>query len=360
MKICFFIGNMSHAGGTERVLATVANGLSGRGYSVFVVSLWGEGQTFFPLSEEVNLYWLQEKAHPFDVIGQLGCLSAILTREKPDFLVDVDIILAFYSFFLKKRNPGIYWVSWEHFNFYHPFEKNRLLRILARRIVCRSADELIVLTDGDEENYRRNMKMKSGITRIYNPLPYREKAIRRTEEPVILAVGRLTGVKGYDLLIRSWKLLESDYPDWSVIVIGEGEDRRILEQLSKEEGLARLYFIGERDPVEEYYEKAAFLVLPSRGEGFGMVLIEAMYYSLPVVSYSCESGPAEIVEDGETGFLVEPGDTVAFARKMEVLIRDKELRRKMGERAQRSVGRFDREEILNQWERMLESLSALK
>lgn len=356
VKICFFIGNMSHSGGTERVLAAVANGLLKRGYRVAVISLWGGGKTVFPLERGIKLYWLQERAGSHNVVRQLRCLSAVLRREEPDFWVDVDIILAVYSVFLKIQNPGLRWIAWEHFNFYHRFQRNRLLRKMARKTVCRFADQLVVLTDADREHYRNNMRLGCAITRIYNPIPYEGDFEKEKEEPVILAVGRLARVKGYDLLIRSWKLLERKYPEWSVMIAGEGEERKRLEWEAEEEGLARLHFIGNVYPVEEYYRRAALLVLPSRDEGFGMVLIEAMYHSLPVVSYSCRSGPGEIVEDGRTGFLVEPGHVKAFAKRMEELMRDGQRRRRMGERAQISVNRFDREEILAQWEAMLRSL----
>lgn len=352
VRICFFIGNMSHSGGTERVLSTVANGLSKRGYGVSVISLWGKGPAFFPLKEEVGLYWLQEKVRSFDVAGQLACLYGVLQKEKPDFWVDVDSILALYSVFLKIGRPRLCWVSWEHFSCRHHFRKNRLLRMLAKRIVCRFADWLVVLTDADRNYYKRHGKLNCRVARIYNPLPYAGAFSKKTERPVILAVGRLTHVKGYDLLLRSWKLLESKYPQWSVLVVGEGEDKKKLERQRRDAGLTSLHFTGKRQRVEKYYEKASFLVLPSRVEGFGMVLIEAMHYALPVVSFSCESGPKEIVEDGENGFLAAPGDVAGFAGRMERLMKSKDLRRRMGENAKKSAARFDTDVILDQWERL--------
>ena len=84
-----------------------------------------------------------------------------------------------------------------------------------------------------------------------------------------------------------------------------------------------------------------------------MALLEAMCFGLPAVCYACRMGPKEIVEDQKTGFLVEPGDISAFAGKMEVLMRDMELRRQMGQAAARSAGRFEREKILDKWESLI-------
>ena len=102
MEIVFFIGNMSHSGGTERVLSVIANGLSERGHRISIMSLWGTGKTFFLLNEEVKVFWLEEEALGAGAFRKLGQLDAFLKKVKPDFLVDVDIILVFYSFFLKR------------------------------------------------------------------------------------------------------------------------------------------------------------------------------------------------------------------------------------------------------------------
>ena len=109
---------------------------------------------------------------------------------------------------------------------------------------------------------------------------------------------------------------------------------------------------NEKD-IEKYYREAAIFVLSSRNEGFAMVLLEAMCFSLPSVSYSCKTGPKEVISDGENGFLVEPGDTEGFAEKMELLMNDEALRKRMGTQAAKTVMRFHKESILDQWETLL-------
>lgn len=354
-KAMFFIGNMSESGGTERVLSLVAGGLSGRGYDIFIVSLKGGGEVFFPLERNVRIYWREREISGTGIIGTLCYLIRILENEKPDFLVDVDVILGCYSIFLKWKMPEMHWISWEHFNYYYHFRRNRLLRRIVRRLVVRYADVLVVLTDEDKGYYQKNLNLKCRITRIYDPVPYQPRNCKGREKPFIFAAGRLTRAKGFDLLIQSWKILERRYPEWSVVVAGKGEERDRLKEAVEKAGIERLKFIGNTRDIETYYEKAAFFVLPSRDEGFGMVLAEAMCFFLPTVSYACKTGPKEIIEDGRTGFLVPPGDTKAFAKKMELLMKDKNLRERMGAKAGSSVRRFEKERILDEWEKLFAS-----
>lgn len=353
MKIYFFIGNMSHSGGTERVLSVIAGGLSKRGHQVAIISLWGKDKVFFPLDEKVRIFWLESKAGQHNILKQLYCLTAIVKYEKPDFLVDVDIILGFYSILVKRMDSGLHWISWEHFSSYQQFKKNNLLRKLVKKMICRFADQLIVLTEIDKRYYLDRFRLKCGITCIYNPIPYETDYQKQEEAPIVLAVGRLTEIKGFDLLIQSWKMLENQYPGWLLLIAGEGQDRTRLENIARQEGLKRLRFIGTVYPIEKLYEKAAFLVSSSKNEGFGLTLIEAMHFSLPVVCYSCESGPKEIVINEENGFLVEIGDTIGFAEKMALLMKNRKLRLEMGNIAKKSTVRFEKENILDQWEKVL-------
>ncbi len=357
-RLVFFIGNLSHAGGTERVLTVIANGLSDRGYPVSIISLWGDGKPFFSLNKKIPVYWVKKNRCGKGIPGNLCYLIQTLKLDSPDFLIDVDIILGCYSFLLKCRFPNLHWISWEHFSYYHHFQKNRVLRKIMRRMTGRYADWLIVLTEEDKNCYQKNLSLHCGISRIYNPVPYESAFSKKKEFSVILAAGRLTESKGFDLLIRSWKLLEKSYPMWQILVVGEGENERKLKKIIQKEKLKRFRLAGITDNIENYYEKAAFFVLPSRSEGFGMVLIEAMHYALPVISYNCKTGPKEIIAHGRSGFLIEPENIKAFADKMALLMKNRTLRREMGENAKKSVEKFNKEKILDEWEALLKLIMA--
>lgn len=387
--IAFFIGNMSHSGGTERVLCVLANGLAGRGFPVSIMSLWGKGESFFSLDGAVKVYWIERENPGRGVIGNIRVLERILNRERPAFLVDVDIILGLYSFLLRRQIPQMHWISWEHFNYHYHFRANRLLRRIARELACRFSDRLVVLTREDKGYYEKSGRLKCRVDQIYDPDPFAGKQgeEKKTGRPdtvgssfrasgeerrdarlvlareygersgIVLAAGRLTPEKGFDLLLESWAMLEKKYPRWELVIVGEGEQRKALERRIHDAELMRVRLAGTVSDMEACYREAAFFVLSSRDEGFGMVLIEAMHFSCPVVSYACRTGPREIITDGGDGFLVEPGDVTGFAEKMELLMKDGELRGRMGERAAESVKRFEPEGILDRWERVFEEVA---
>lgn len=358
MKIGFVIGNMSHTGGTERVLQLIANGLSHRGYSIVVISMWGEKKLVFPLDKRIKRYRLA-KDYPKGIgrnLKNMISLYQIVKREQITVLVDVDLILTFYTLPVKICLPELKRISWEHFNYYYQFRKNNRIRRIAMRLAAAFSDVVLVLSKEDQTYYSKNLNIRGRLCQIYNPNAFEQVISDKPEERMIFAAGRLTKAKGFDYLLQSWELLEKDFPDWRLCIAGEGEEEEALLKSKQEKGLKAVDFIGRVTDIESYYEKTAFFVLPSRNEGFGMVLIEAMAYGKPVVSFACKAGPKDIVTDGEDGFLVPTGDYCTFASKMRILMESKELRQNMGANAKRSTRRFDIAGILDQWEVLLDSM----
>lgn len=357
-KLGFVIGNMSHSGGTERVLSILANGLVKRGYPIVIISMWGEKETVFPCAGQIKRYRLS-KEYPKGIKANLKnilSLFRIVKKEEISILVDVDLILTFYSLPLKIGMPGLKRISWEHFNYYYQFRKNNRIRRAAMWLAAAFSDVLLVLSREDQRYYKEHLRIGGRLCQIYNPNTYEGVDVKKPKEKLVFAAGRLTRAKGFDFLLKSWQLLEKDFPDWRLCIAGEGEEETALLAMKQQMGLKAVEFAGNVEDIEAYYEKAALFVLPSRNEGFGMVLIEAMAYENPVVSFSCKAGPKDIITDGKDGFLVPTGDFKGFASKMRCLMEDKELREEMGRRARESTKRFQVEGIVAQWEELLKSL----
>lgn len=357
-KLGFVIGNMSHSGGTERVLSILANGLVKRGYPIVIISMWGEKEPVFSCSHKIKRYRLS-KEYPKGIkenVKNIIFLLQIVKKEKISLLVDVDLILTFYSLPVKICMPELKRISWEHFNYYYRFRKNNRLRRAAMRLAAAFSDVVLVLSKEDRKYYREHLKIRGRLCQIYNPNTYEETVVQKPKEKLVFAAGRLTSAKGFDYLLKSWRLLEKDFPEWKLCIAGKGEEEAALLAMKQQMNLKAVEFVGNVEHIEAYYEKAAFFVLPSRNEGFGMVLIEAMAYENPVVSFSCKAGPKDIVTDGEDGYLVPTGDFKGFAVKMRCLMESKELREKMGRKAKESTKRFQVEGILNQWEDLIESI----
>ena len=138
----------------------------------------------------------------------------------------------------------------------------------------------------------------------------------------LLCVGRLVPVKGIDTLLRAFPLALREQPDLTLDIAGDGPLRGELESLAADLGLGdSVRFLGRVDGVGAEMEKAAAIVVPSRGEGFGMVALEAAERGRPVIA-SAVGGLPEIVADGRTGILVPSGDVPALAAAMVDLVRD--------------------------------------
>ncbi len=164
------------------------------------------------------------------------------------------------------------------------------------------------------------------------------------EGRVLLSVARLAaseGYKGVDTVIQALPRVAAKVPDVRYVIAGDGDDRPRLERLSREAGVAdRVHFLGQISSLSAElmfcYSNCQVFLLPSKREGFGLVFLEAMAFGKPVVG-GAHGGTLDIIQDGVTGFLVPHGDVGRLAEVLETLLRDDELRRQMGCRAQEHV-----------------------
>ena len=161
---------------------------------------------------------------------------------------------------------------------------------------------------------------------------------------VILSVGRWVSTeryKGVDHLIAALPRLLPTWPDLEMVAIGEGDDRGWLEHLAEECGVGRrVHFLGGVSPAElvACYAACEIFALPSRGEGFGMVYLEAMASGKPVIG-GAHGGAPEIIEDGKTGYLVPHGDSAQLLTALRTLLSDPVHAREMGRRGRERVER---------------------
>lgn len=354
-RICFFSGDMNRSGGTERVSSVVANALVERGYSVFFLSLEYGEKPFFKIDDRINMVSLgmegkSKKSNFFKIVKDI---RAFLQMYKIDYIVGIDVISSIFTVPATfKLNTKV--IAWEHFNYYAKvgnFLQNSE-RSLGRWLSCKFAKTVVTLTEEDCIAYKNNMRCSANIIKIFNPitLPKNKKSDLNTKN--VIAVGRLVPQKGFDLLLKAWKIVKKYDTEWSLIIVGSGEDKNKLLDMTKVLGLENsVKFIPNTNDIEQYYLNASIYALSSRYEGFGLVLVEAKNYGLPIVSFSCKSGPSEIVNDTVDGFLVEEGNYREMAKKILELMNDKDLRNEMGNEAFKE-SRFDLNQITDQWEKL--------
>jgi glycosyltransferase involved in cell wall biosynthesis len=187
-------------------------------------------------------------------------------------------------------------------------------------------------------------------------------AVRRPREVIsseererrIVAMGRLAAEKGFDLLLQAFARIAEIHPDWTLEILGEGDARQSLEALAHELQIdKRVRFSGWIGDPDTAVRHAAVFVLSSRYEGFPNALLESMANGLACVSFDCDSGPADIIRDGEDGLLVPPEDVDALADALGRLMSDGAERARLGAAAAQAVGRFNYDAFFECWEEVL-------
>lgn len=365
-KVCFFTGSQSLRGGTERACSDVANALDRAGYSVTILSQYSGLESSYKVGEEVELAEL----YPLRPQGALGYLKTSLAllrfviRNRPDCVIAVEslsfLCLAF-CFFLPRR-PVL--INWEHFNAH--INLGLKARDLARRMAVWFSDQIVVLSDEDKKYWEMRLKCpERRITRIYNLNPVVRNADGRSKNDDavtgrVLAAGRLTHQKGFDLLIKAWgSIPEAQREGWNLRICGEGNDRPILENLIEKFGLGKeVQLVGQIADITSEYERADLFVLSSRFEGFGLVVLEALSFGVPVVSFDCPAGPSEIIEAGVDGLLVPPEDIEELAKAIGTIIQDEKKRHAMAKAALRHRPQFSQGVVTDQWVSLLESMGS--
>lgn len=366
------------AGGTERVVTMKANYFAeSLGYDVSIILTEGYGMPpFFPLSDKVHVinlnlgfeelwekpFWVKvllylKKQHRYEKMlrAELIRISPDITistlRREINFINDIDDgSVKIGELHLSRAdfrgsscgNPNIL-SRW-----FHAWWRRRSVTSL------RKLGKFVTLTDkamSEWPELSNTIMIPDPLTLDVNVLSTLQKSKR------VIAIGRYAYEKGYDLLLRAWALVEKQYPDWSLEVFGMG-NRQPYEQLLAELNLnpekCRLH--GALSDVKKEYQNGSLLVLPSRTEGFGLVLLEAMAFGIPVVAFDCGSGPSSIISDGENGFLVQPFDIRVFAERMMQLMEDDGLRRTMGNNGIQKARQYTIDKIGLQWKQLFDDL----
>jgi GalNAc-alpha-(1->4)-GalNAc-alpha-(1->3)-diNAcBac-PP-undecaprenol alpha-1,4-N-acetyl-D-galactosaminyltransferase len=350
-------------GGAQRVVAQMAGHWAARGDAVTVITLSGADCDAFPLAAAVQRIALDLTAdshgpieaitHNISRVRRLrqaiktsACETLISFTDRTNVLallacrpLGVDTVIA------ERSNPS-------------KNETSRAWNWLRRRTYP-SARALVVQT----ERVRREMAtvMRGGPIYV---IPNAVEIPTDFDPPAaagsvggpkwIIAAGRLSREKGYDLLIDAFSRVASRHPNWSLKILGEGPARAELEELIRSRGLSgRVLLPGwENQPTSEF-RRADLFVLPSRYEGFPNALLEAMAAGLPAISFDCDFGPAEIIRDGTDGILVPSENVAALAEAIERAIGDEALRQRLGSEAARVVDRFSEARYFERWDAVL-------
>ena len=375
MTILYLIHSTYNPGGMERVLLNkVRYFVEEKGWEVTVVTTDQHNRPpFYPFPEGVKMIDLgvnysDDNGKPF-VKKFLGYLQRrrlhknffknLLEQVRPDV---VDCFYPGECSFVPGLKDGSVKVMELHQSklFHHQYNRSGLMGLADKvrawmddRLV-RKFDRFVVLTNEDSELWGE----MPGIRVIPNAANFIADKYSDCSAKRAIAVGRLDYQKSFDRLILVWEKVHQQMPDWRLDIFGQGEWKEMLQQMIDERGLGECVKLNA--PTKEIgkeYAESSMLVMSSHYEGFPMVMIEAMACGLPAVCFDFKCGPRDIIAEGENGLIVPDGDIDALADALVRLMKDDELRKKMGESAKRVVETYSEEKVMAKWLDLFEEIS---
>lgn len=369
MKIFYVIDDYIGAGGIERVIALKANYLVDQGFDIGIIACRSDKtqEPFFHFDPRIRFYDLDLPSNSDKKKNRklfLSRLNDLLRETRPDITIAAGRKLMYH---VCEASDDSKKVLETHFSKYGRkltfarMEKNLIarffLRVYLKRLhrQIRKFDRFVVLTEEDKASWQR---VGVDASTIPNPLTFLPQEHSRLDQKRIIAVGRHEYQKGFDQLVKIWKQLARDYPDWSLTIIGEGRKKEKLRELIEREGLTgRVELLSNTKNISAEYLDSSIYAMTSNYEGFGMVLLEAMICGVPTVAYSCKCGPRDLVEDGNSGFLVRLKDRRQFVERLRQLMDDECLRHQQGQAARERAMKYRIDAVMPRWRQLFEGLA---
>lgn len=352
MKIDFYISSLS-GGGAEKVLVTIANKLAELGNSVSIISLEMRPQFYVP-NQDVNIIKIKNT-------GKLSWLKDLFRIRKYmnssnaevsiSFLTRCNLLVLFLGLFTSKKII----VSDRN----NPLKEHSKFIFLLQNLLYLRANQIIVQTQQIKSYYWKALKNK--ITVIENPidtvaLNNQIKKVPKREN-VILSMGRLEKQKDFKSLIKAFSLISDKHPDWRVEVFGFGNMQKELQEYVSSFNLSNKFLFRGRTATP-YYEmkRASIFVLSSFYEGFPNVLCEALYAGDLCISSDCVSGPREMIDHGENGWLFGVGNSTQLADILDYCIKNNDMLNHIRNNAQESVKGLYLEKNIKKWVSTIEKV----
>lgn len=371
MKIAYSLGKTTIPGGLERILISKANALAELGHEVFLITTCQKGRPAAFLIDsrvqqiDLDINYEAEYSKPRLVRVPKLFLKSLLHKRRLKsllFKLQLDFFISPLTreakFALGYDDGSVKVVEchgsrYDWLRMYRPKGLSGWITLAIRKSrlrenysIVRRADIFVTLTKQDRDLWA---DLVDAVV-IPNFIPFEPSGVASLENRKVIAVGRHVEQKNFSDLIDVWALVANKFPDWILEIYGDGPLKSSLEDKINALGLQNsVKLCPATNQIAERYQEASIYVMTSRYEGFGLVLAEAQATGLPIVSYTCECGPRDIVTDGVDGFLVEAGDKHSFAERLEVLMTDLHIRKRMGEMALLNSKRFSREVIMKEW-----------
>jgi glycosyltransferase involved in cell wall biosynthesis len=369
LHIAIFIYSMGD-GGAERVAANLANRWISLGWKVTLITLASKDKDLFELNPEIERISLDRSSESYSIFSgilhnfeRIYALRKLLKKINPDIVLGkmttANILLGLAAWGL----PHTKTVGAEH-----TYPGRKILSLfweMLRKVSYGLLDCVTVLTCEGESWIKKHTFAKNVVVipnAVNYPLSIKEPHVLPLktlfpERNYLLAAGRLVPVKGFNVLIDAFSKLSGQFPDWDLIIIGEGPLRKeMTEQISQADLLNRVFLPGWVGNISEWYQNSDIFVLSSQFEGFPMSLVEAMSYKMCAVSFDCDTGPRDIIDNNVNGSLVKKGDVAELVQALAHLMGNDELRKQYAEQAAKVTTKFSVARIEGLWQALFTEL----
>ncbi len=380
--VCFMTrGSVHHYyGGLDRVTEILADYLESQGYRVLYLS-----QVKRNIDNPARQHYLVDRKRLKSTENEMF-FNRFLKTENIDVIINqegnVDLTIPIHDRSKVKVLTALHfnpiYITDDHFAFKYKNSTSPIGRIMGKllkiefvkqlglsylhnklarnyRYQCSYADHFILLSDRFRKDMHKLLKDETpaNVIAINNPIvlnnDYLQELSIKNKSKTLLYVGRIEfSQKRVDIIVKIWSRIADKYSDWNLKVIGDGPDKSKLEQLISSNKIARVSVLGNQDPTH-YYKESSVFCFASSFEGWGMVLIEAQSMGCVPIAFNSYSSLADIIEDQQTGVVVDNSDINQYEEKLTMLMDDNSLRHKMALNCRESVKKYDISHIGEQW-----------
>lgn len=369
MKLAYIVNKINGTSGIQRMVAFQINYfIKNYYYKVDLILLdqnKNEEKSFYEVDSAVNFHFLKSSSSIVkDYYNKILAINKALKTINPDIVMvcESDIFSLYLPLFTKGKYKMIYQRhDLKELNLITGGKslktkvKNQIKKLFLSG-AGKHYDKFVLLSKA----HRVDWKGLKNIHIISNPIIIDSKGNKANlDSKIVLAVGRHDPIKGFDMLLKSWQNVVEQHPDWILKMVGKQTHDTDLKILAKKLNISEYVDFKEyvRDMSPIYLESSIF-VCSSRVEAFPLVVIEAMSFGIPVVSFDCDYGPREIIKNSVDGILVSPNDIDFLAESICSLIENENIRKEMGERASENIKRYSVDKIMNQWKLLFEEVTS--
>lgn len=364
-------------GGIEKSIVSLANLLSKK-YSVEIAVCYKlYDKSVFDLDDSINVKYLndstivpnhkslksaihgknikkifKEFAYSLKVLHyrKNGMINYIKSCDSDVIISTRDIFNEWLSLYGK---DDVLKIGWEHNHFHDNYKYAHKIIRSAKKL-----DYLVLVSMDLLEFYKRKMSnYKCMCIYIPNCIESIPQKLSKLNEKRLISVGRLSPEKGYLDLLKVYKQLRNDYPNWVLDIIGDGKERDNLEKYIKNNNLEKyvtLHGFQGKEYIDKLMNKSSIYLMTSFTESFGIVLIEAMSHGLPCIAFSSAEGAREIINSGENGYLIKNRNYEMMIKKISDLIENPEERKIIGKNARKSIKKYTSDVVGEEWLTLIE------